>query len=141
MTGVSDRTLLQPPVNVLRLSLHPGGLAPAILNLRTWRAHLLARLRRDALATGDPVLLPMLRELSAPADGVEVDAHPGTGVAVPLELGTAVGPLSLISTTTVFGTPTEVTLAELAIEAFYPADPATAVRLAELQARVPAKAG
>lgn len=141
LTGVTDPTLLQPPVNVLRLSLHPGGLAPAILNLRVWRAHLLVRLRRDALATGDPVLLEMLRELSAWPDGMELDAHPGTGVAVPLELRTAVGPLSLISTTTVFGTPTEVTLAELAIEAFYPADPATAVRLAELQARIPAKAG
>jgi transcriptional regulator with XRE-family HTH domain len=139
LASVSDPELLQPPVNVLRLSLHPTGLALAISNLPVWRAHLLGRLRREVIVSGDPVLLALLQELSSlgPVDAereVPVDA---TAVAVPLELETRAGRLSLISTTTVFGTPTEVTLSELAIEAFYPADAATASRLLELQPRPP----
>lgn len=139
LAGVTEPVLLAAPVNVLRLSLHPGGLAPAIANLPEWRAHVLSRLRRQAGSSGDPVLAELLAELVAlgPADPVRGEAGPaaGDGIAVPLELDTALGRLSLISTTTVFGTPTEVTLSELAIEAFYPADPATAERLLRLQPR------
>jgi transcriptional regulator with XRE-family HTH domain len=131
LAGVTDAALLQPPVNMLRLTLHPGGLAPAIANLPVLRAHILTRLRHQAHASGDPVLAALLAELRT-LGGADGRIEPAEGVAVPLELDTAAGRLSLITTTTVFGTPAEVTLSELAIEAFYPADDATAARLAEL---------
>ncbi|MDB5372585.1 MAG: transcriptional regulator [Belnapia sp.] len=128
--------LLAPPVNVMRLALHPRGLAPRIANLAEWRAHLLERLRRQVATSADPVLAALLAELAAiePPPGASFQAGPHLpgGILVPLELETAVGRLSLISTTTVFGTPAEVTLSELAIEAFYPADAATAARLQRL---------
>ncbi len=140
LAGVADAALLAPPVNVLRLSLHPLGLAPHIANLPEWRAHLLERLRRQVEASADPVLASLLAELAAfnvPPVGSPVATgpmpHPPGGIAVPLQLDTAQGRLSLISTTTVFGTPVEVTLSELAIEAFYPADDATTERLIRLQ--------
>jgi transcriptional regulator with XRE-family HTH domain len=104
--------LLQPPINVLRLSLHPAGLAPRIANLTEWRAHLLARLRRQIALTADPVLAALLKVEHA--------------VAIPLRIATASGVLSFFSTTTVFGTPVDVTLSELAIESFFPADASTA---------------
>lgn len=125
--------LLKPPVNVLRLSLHPEGLAPRIANLAEWRAHLLERLRRQVEATADPVLSDLLKELKGyPAPRNVGPAHPPAepaeygGVLVPFRLVTAAGVLSFFSTTTVFGTPLEVTLAELALEAFFPADEKTA---------------
>jgi hypothetical protein len=122
--------LLEGRVNVLRLSLHPEGLAPRILNLGEWRAHLLERLRRQAWLTSDPALAALLDELcgypSAEGSG-DVD---GFGdVAVPLRLDSPLGELRFFSTTTVFGTPRDVTLDELAIEAFFPADEATLERL------------
>jgi transcriptional regulator with XRE-family HTH domain len=137
LDGVSDPTLLEAPVNVLRLSLHPGGLAPHIANLPQWRSHVLERLRRQAEASADPVLTALLCELAGigggnsahEAGGIDVD-H---GIAVPLELNTREGRLSLISTTTVFGTATEIILSELVIESFYPADEASAGRLIRLQ--------
>ena len=137
LAGVTEPALLQPPINVLRLSLHPGGLAPRIANLPEWRAHILDRLRRQAQSSADPVLTDLLAELAAFSGQEPPGSHAmvlrDNGVAVPLELDTEQGRLSLISTTTVFGTPTEVTLSELAIEAFYPADAATAERLNRLQ--------
>ena len=127
LAGVADPGLLRPPVNVLRLSLHPCGLAPAIANLPVWRAHILTRLRRQAHASGDPALAALLAELQT-LGGTDGWTDAADSVATPLELDTPAGRLSLISTTTVFGTPAEVTLSELAIEAFYPADDATAAR-------------
>jgi transcriptional regulator with XRE-family HTH domain len=120
--------LLAPPVNLVRLSLHPKGVAPRILNLGEWRAHLLARLRRQLANTGDATLGTLLAEVAAyPApEAEEADAN---AVAIPLRLAVPGGVLSFLSTTTVFGTPQEVTLAELAIEAFLPADAATAAAL------------
>ena len=142
LAGVADAALLAPPVNVLRLSLHPRGLAPQIANLPEWRAHLLERLHRQVEASADAVLAALLAELTAldapPACGSVAATpmpHPLGGIVVPLQLDTALGRLSLISTTTVFGTPVEVMLSELAIEAFYPADEATAERLIRLQRR------
>lgn len=122
--------LLAGPVNVLRLSLHPEGLAPRILNLAEWRAHLLERLRRQAMTTGDQALEALVVELEGYPfpDGAGQLEDMG-GVAIPLRLATPLGELSFISTTTVFGTPLDVTLDELAIEAFYPADAMTAERL------------
>lgn len=137
LAGVTDAGLLRPPINVLRLSLHPGGLAPRIANLPEWRAHILDRLRRQTETSADPALAALLAELAAfggqESPGGTAMPLPDNDIAVPLELDTAQGRLSLLSTTTVFGTPTEVTLSELAIEAFYPADEATAERLGRLQ--------
>lgn len=133
LAGVADPGLLRSPVNVLRLSLHPLGLAPSIANLPAWRAHILTRLRRQAHASGDPVLAALLAELQALGDTGSRWTEAADSIAIPLELETSAGRLSLISTVTVFGTPAEVTLAELAIEAFYPADDATAARLVQLQ--------
>jgi hypothetical protein len=121
--------LLRPPVNGMRLSLHPQGLAPRITNLRAWRGHLLARIRRQIDLTGDAALAELLRELSAypapfgrePACRIDENA-----VVMPLQIMSPVGRLSFFSTTTVFGTPVDVTLSEIAIELFFPADAATA---------------
>jgi transcriptional regulator with XRE-family HTH domain len=136
LAGV-DPALLQPPVNVLRLSLHPDGLAARIVNLAEWRLHLLARLRRQSEITADPVLTELLREISAypftRADKSMTTAREGdyAGIAVPLRLQTAQGTLSFLSTTTVFGTPIDLTLAELAIESFFPANAATKALLTQ----------
>ncbi|KMO36895.1 helix-turn-helix domain-containing protein [Methylobacterium aquaticum] len=131
-----EAALLAPPVNVLRLSLHPGGLAPRILNLGEWRAHLLDRLRQQVTASGDPVLARLLDELAAyPAPAGSDGSGDGAGVAVPLVLAVPAGRLSFLSTTTVFGTPVDITLAELAVEAFFPADPETAALLHRLAPR------
>jgi transcriptional regulator with XRE-family HTH domain len=133
LAGVEDPSLLAPPVNGVRLSLHPRGLAPRIANLPRWRAHILERLRRQVDASGDRTLAALLEEVRSSgaeaADGPE-GAEAGDGIAVPLELDTPRGRLSLLGTTMVFGTPVEVTLSELMVEAFYPADAETAALLA-----------
>jgi hypothetical protein len=110
--------------------------APRILNLAEWRRHVFARLGHQVDLTGDPVLADLLSELRAypaPVDPDPPAAEPSpTQVVLPLRLATPAGPLSLISTTTVFGTPVEVTLSELALETFFPADPASAALLRAL---------
>jgi transcriptional regulator with XRE-family HTH domain len=117
--------LLEPPCNVLRLCLHPDGLAPRIVELGAWRAHLLARLRHQIGATADPRLQELLDELrvypAPPAQPVHAFAP-----VVPIRLRVGDGELAFLSTTTLFGTPGDVTVEELAIEAFLPADDATA---------------
>jgi transcriptional regulator with XRE-family HTH domain len=138
MAGAAP-SLLQPPVNVLRLSLHPEGVAPRIANLRQWRAHLLARLQRQIDVSGDRVLAELIDELRGyPIPNGPDERHgsePGdAGVLVPLRLVTPAGVLGFISTTTVFGTPLEITLSELALEAFFPADAAAAAFLREVAA-------
>jgi transcriptional regulator with XRE-family HTH domain len=120
--------LLEPPVNVLRLSLHPDGVAPRIVNLAEWRAHLLDRLGREAVISGDPALAALHAELAAypcdePARSPDLDAG---AIAVPLRLRHDGGELAFISTVTTFGTALDVTVAELSIESFFPADAATA---------------
>ncbi|PWS38864.1 transcriptional regulator [Falsiroseomonas bella] len=118
--------LLRPPVNVLRLALHPEGVAPRVVNAGEWRAHILERLRRQAEQTADTVLVALLAELRAlPGAAPPRLDHAASAVAVPLRLRSDAGELSFISTTTVFGTPVDVTLSELAIETFLPADAAT----------------
>ena len=133
LAGV-NAALLKPPVNVMRLTLHPDGLAPRIANLAEWRAHLLARLQRQIDATADPLLIDLMAELrSFPtpigAGKVGADALEHARVAVPFKLVTERGLLSFMSTTTVFGTPVDITLAELALESFFPADALTAETL------------
>jgi transcriptional regulator with XRE-family HTH domain len=131
-----DAKLLEPPVNVLRLSLHPSGLAPRIANLAEWRAHLFERLRKQIEVSADPVLVALLDELRAlPAPSRRPPPSPNpdyAGVVVPLQLATGAGVLSFLSTTTVFGTPVDVTLSEIALESFFPADQATAEALQRL---------
>jgi transcriptional regulator with XRE-family HTH domain len=121
------------PPNALRLALHPHALAPRIVNFTVWRAHLLARLRQQVLASADPALGALEAELRGyPAPPGAALPEPAAGeppILVPLVIDTARGRLSFISTTTVFGTPVEVTLAELALETFFPADAATAAAL------------
>jgi transcriptional regulator with XRE-family HTH domain len=123
--------LLEPPVNVMRLALHPEGLAPRTLNLAEWRAHLFDRLRKQIEMTADPVLMALLAELRAyPAPAGKPPAVSDLGaMVVPFELATEAGPLRFLSTTTVFGTPVDITLSELAMECFYPTDDATMAAL------------
>src|ERR671916_1993683 len=126
--GVAEE-LLAPPANVLRVSLHPEGMAPKISNLGEWRAHLLGRLRRQVALTADLKLSRLLNELSAyPCDEPEPEVEiPGPGnLVVPLRLHLGGLELAFFSTVTTFGTPLDVTVAELAIESFFPADPETA---------------
>ena len=128
LMGSVDASLLQPPVNVVRVSLHPSGLAPTIVNLAEWRAHVVTRLRRQIDLTADAALEELLAEIRAyPAGGAATIANdPYGGVIIPLRLSSRAGVLSFLSTTTVFGTPVDITLSELAVEAFFPADRATA---------------
>jgi transcriptional regulator with XRE-family HTH domain len=127
----ADPALVRSPVNVLRLSLHPQGLAPRTANLAEWRAHLLARLRRQIEITADTVLVDLLNELAGyPAPRMARPLPPPNpdfaGFVVPFQLATDGGILSFFSTTTIFGTPVDITLSELALESFFPADGATA---------------
>lgn len=130
--------LLAPPINMVRLSLHPQGIAPRIENLGEVRAHVLARLRRQIELTADPVLETLLAEVSAwPVPFSQPHPRKGQEAAelfIPVRLRTSAGLLTLISATTVFGTPVDVTLAELAIETFLPADAGTAERLRAMMA-------
>jgi transcriptional regulator with XRE-family HTH domain len=128
----ADPILLKPPINVMRLSLHPRGLAPLIINLGEWRAHLLDRLRRQHRLTLDPAIGTLLQEVSAYPGGKEHSAAHHDDIAVPLKLRTQAGTLSFISTVTVFGTAVDITLAELSLETFYPADAETAATLRSL---------
>ena len=128
LTAGAAPWLLEPPVNVLRLSLHPDGMAPRIANLAEWRAHVLARLHRQAATTADPRLDGLHEELRGYPGGL-ADTPPGPSVMVPLRYRLGGTELALFSTTAVIGTPRDVTVDELAIEAFYPADTATASAL------------
>lgn len=132
LAGV-DPVLLAPPVNVLRLTLHPGGIADRIVNFVEWRDHILARLHQQVETSGDATLAALARELEGyPLPGGwsvpprRTGDIPTGALVVPLKLRTDAGVLSFISTTTVFGTPVDVTLAELAIESLFPADAQTA---------------
>jgi transcriptional regulator with XRE-family HTH domain len=119
--------LLEPPVNVLRLSLHPDGLAPRIVNLAQWRGHLLEQVRRRADLTGDARLAQLHRELTDYPGGI--DHAPGNDVVVPLRLQQPDGELSFFSIAATVQTAADVTVDELVIETFYPADAQTAQRL------------
>jgi transcriptional regulator with XRE-family HTH domain len=124
--------LLTPPANVLRVSLHPDGMAGRIVNLGEWRAHLLGRLRRQVALSGDAQLAQLYDELRGyPSDQPEPKVElPGPGeVAVPLRIRHHGRELAFLSTVATFGTPLDVTVAELAIESFFPADPDTAAVL------------
>jgi len=126
--------LLEPPANALRVTLHPAGMAPQILNLTEWSAHLLHRLRRQATLTADPELERLYDELSSyPGVSVESPDEGGSGseIVLPLRMRAGDRELAFFSTISTFGTPVDITLAELVIEAFYPANAVTATYLLE----------
>ena len=131
--GVSEE-LLTPPVNVLRIALHPDGLAPRIANFEEWSGHLLSRLAREVTATGDTGLAALYDELAA-LPGVSEREHAvphGDGASrlmVTLRLKSPLGDLNFFSTVATFGTAVDITLAELSIESFFPADEVTAAAL------------
>jgi transcriptional regulator with XRE-family HTH domain len=125
LEGVSDE-LLAPPVNCMRLALHPNGLAPRIINLGEWRAHLLDRVERQIALTDDGSLRELHKEmLSYPAPPDEDHRSLAGEIMVELRLGSDQGPLAFFSTVTTFGTAVDITVAELSIEAFFPADERT----------------
>jgi transcriptional regulator with XRE-family HTH domain len=138
LTAGVDPELMEPPVNVLRVSLHPDGVAPRIANLGEWRGHLLERLERQIALTADPALTALHEELlgfpapRAPRQGGEPE------IAVPLRLTSDAGELSFISTVATFGTAVEVTASELSIESFFPADEQTAEVVRGYVASLPA---
>jgi MmyB-like transcription regulator ligand binding domain len=126
LSGLPSR-LTTPPVNVLRATLDPEGLAPRIENLADWRHHLLGRLRAEFAATGGTELARLYDDLAAiPIPQRKSVQTPIARVAVPLMLRIIDGPmLSLLSTTTVFGTANDITLSELTLESFFPTDDTT----------------
>jgi transcriptional regulator with XRE-family HTH domain len=121
--------LLRPPINAIRLVLHPQGMGPRILNFIEWRAHTITVLRQQMEARADPAIQALLTEVMAypaPAGGVALATTDGPQrYATPLRIATRMGTVSFLSTTTIFGTPTDVTLSELALEMLFPADEAT----------------
>ena len=127
-------SLLEPPVNVLRLSLHPDGMAPRIANLAEWRAHLLTRLHRQAATTGD-ARLAVLHEEMRGYPGGESEPPKVTDVVVPLRYRRGGRELSFFSMTAVVGAPMDITVGELALESFYPADESTAEALRKSSGR------
>ena len=137
LAGVAPE-LLRAPVNVLRLSLHPDGMASRIANLGQWRAHILHRLHQQVESSADPTLTALYAELAGypMPEGGETVGPPrdlyAAWVVVPLRLRTEWGLLAFFSTITIFGTPVDITLTELAIEAFFPADTMTAEVLRHL---------
>ncbi|QOR37698.1 helix-turn-helix transcriptional regulator [Billgrantia diversa] len=143
LLGGIEPALLEPPVNVLRLTLHPQGLASRIRNFGEWRGHILERLARQADTTADPALASLSEELKGYPVPTGARPHLASrtshaGIVVPLELAMPDGRvLSLLSTTTVFGTPLDITLEELAIESFFPADEDTQAALQQLAAAAP----
>lgn len=134
LTEGVDPVLLQPPGNALRIALHPGGLAPRIVNFGEWRAHILHRLDLQIEVSADAGLTALREELR----GYDRQANdnpapiPAGAIAVPLILDTKAGRISFLSTVTVFGTPLDITISELAIEAFFPADRTSAGLLRKL---------
>jgi transcriptional regulator with XRE-family HTH domain len=126
---------LMQNVNAMRISLHPQGLAPRIVNLPEWRAHLLARLKQQADLTADPELIALQAEVTRyPAPQTPQPSADPNAVLVPLKIRVGADVLSFFSTTTVFGTPVDVTLSELAVESFFPADEETAILVRRLSA-------
>lgn len=130
LAGVAP-SLLAPPINVMRLSFHPQGLAPLTVNLAEWCGHLLERLHRQCEATADPVLIALYEELKTyPVPARKAPQTVGAdSLAIPFRIRMGDDVLSFISTTMVFGTPLDVTLSELALETFFPADEMTTEKM------------
>lgn len=121
--------LLREPINAVRLILHPRGMGPRIVNFVEWRTHVVTVLRQQLETRPDPVVQALLAEVMdypAPAAGLApIDPEGPQRYATPLQIATRLGTVSFFNTTTIFGTPTDVTLSELALEMLFPADQAT----------------
>ena len=134
LDGVPE-SLLRPPLNTMRLTLHPEGLAPRIRNLREWRGHLLEQMRRQIALRRSERLRALYEEVAAypvPDASEDEEPQPAGSVpyfALPMRIEHEGRTLSFISSTATFNTPMDVTVAELAIETFLPADPATVKHL------------
>jgi hypothetical protein len=134
LKGIPAR-LLGQPFNILRLAFHPEALAARTVNLAEWCGHLLERLHRQCEATADPELIKLYSELKAypiPARSAPLSAD---SVALPFKMRLDGETLSFFSTTMIFGTPVDITLSELAVETFFPADDLTAERMRAMQPR------
>ena len=144
LEGVASE-LLTPPINVLRAAMHPDGLASRILNFGEWRDFVLGRVERQFAATGDAQLKTLLKELRSYPTGEtteheqESSSQTFGGLIVRFRLRIGDRTLSFFSTTTIFGAPVDITLSELALETYFPADDCTAVALRTLaeQGRLP----
>jgi transcriptional regulator with XRE-family HTH domain len=130
--------LLRPPVNAIRLTLHPRGLAPKIVNHAEWRGHVITVLRQQIEARADPGVQALLAEIMAyPSPGGKAAVERAEGpqrYATPLQIATSAGVVSFFNTITIFGTPADVTLSELALEMLFPADAATVAIVGALNA-------
>ncbi|MFL6837669.1 MAG: helix-turn-helix domain-containing protein [Bradyrhizobium sp.] len=135
LEGVPAR-LLGQPFNILRLAFHPEALAPRTVNFAEWAGHLLERLHRQCEATADPELIKLYHELKAYPIPARSAPLPADNVAIPFKLRHNGDVLSFFSTTMVFGTPVDITLSELALETFFPADDLTAQRMREMAAKL-----
>jgi transcriptional regulator with XRE-family HTH domain len=125
-----DPALLGPPMNVYRVSVHPDGLRPRIDNFDEYADHLLSRLQHQVAVSADPELVELLDEIRGLVGRTHPNVHvPPSQVLLPMRLRSGDRVLSFMSTISVFGTPVDITLAELAIELFFPADPETAAYL------------
>src|ERR1700709_1734181 len=133
LEGIPAR-LLGQPFNVLRLSFHPEALAARTVNLAEWCAHLLERLHRQCEATADPELIKLHQELKAYPIPARAGPLSTDSVAIPFKMRLGGDMLSFISTTMIFGTPVDITLSELAVETFFPADDLTAERMRAMAA-------
>jgi MmyB-like transcription regulator ligand binding domain len=128
LTDGLPKALLGPPLNVYRLCLHPDGLARRTTNFIDWASYLLQQLRRSITLTDDPVLKLLLGEVSSYPNVVQIaplttmSETEDPPLLVPFRLSTSQGELSLFTTLTTFGTPLDVTIDELAIELFFPAN-------------------
>ena len=133
LEGVPAR-LLGQPFNILRLAFHPEALAARTVNVAEWCGHLLERLHRQCEITADPELIKLYHELKAYPIPARSGPLPPDNVAIPFKLRFGNDVLSFMSATMIFGTPVDVTLSEMALETFFPADDLTAERLRAMAA-------
>jgi transcriptional regulator with XRE-family HTH domain len=137
LEGVSPE-LLRPPINIVRIVLHPEGYGERLLNRSTWRGRLLARMRRQVRLSADPTLRDLFDEaLSYPGEEDIVAPTEPDDPVIPVQISTRLGVLSFLSATTVFGNPADITLEEIALEMLYPADAFTKAAVHGVQARKP----
>jgi transcriptional regulator with XRE-family HTH domain len=133
LEGIPER-LLGQPFNVLRLSFHPEALAARTVNLAEWCGHLLERLHRQCETTADPELVKLYHDLKAYPIPARAGPLSPDNVAIPFKMRLNGDVLSFFSTTMIFGTPVDITLSELALETFFPADDLTAERMRNMAA-------
>jgi len=133
LQGITER-LLRPPINILRLAFHPEALAGRTVNVAEWCGHLLERLHRQCEVTADPELIKLYHELKSYPIPARPAPLPADNVAIPFKLRFGGSVVSFMSATMILGTPVDITLSELALETFFPADESTAGRMRAMAA-------